>query len=261
MAIGFTRDDRAASSRCSRRSTSRHAGASRARARPRARICAGFSVLEAVLDRLELEEFVVSERDILHGAALQAAPDGRRDRAPVARARRRRATRPDRPVPRRGVEQRTIVDTYLDTADAALREGGGRLRLRTQNGRRLATFKRSLVGAADGSGAARRSRVPWKEIPSAPTRSSRRARSAPPRSHPSGRFTPHVRRGVPPGPLAVEAVVDHLRYPDGSTETRVEAEGTSSRSIAFAQELARVVAGIEPALTTKGAELERRLGD
>jgi exopolyphosphatase/guanosine-5'-triphosphate,3'-diphosphate pyrophosphatase len=36
-------------------------------------ICAGFSVLEAVLERLQLEEFVVSERDILHGAAMQAA--------------------------------------------------------------------------------------------------------------------------------------------------------------------------------------------
>jgi exopolyphosphatase/guanosine-5'-triphosphate,3'-diphosphate pyrophosphatase len=36
-------------------------------------ICAGFTVLEAVLERLGLEEIVVSERDILHGAALQAA--------------------------------------------------------------------------------------------------------------------------------------------------------------------------------------------
>ena len=36
-------------------------------------ICAGLSVLEAVLDRLDLEEIIVSERDILHGTALQAA--------------------------------------------------------------------------------------------------------------------------------------------------------------------------------------------
>jgi exopolyphosphatase/guanosine-5'-triphosphate,3'-diphosphate pyrophosphatase len=36
-------------------------------------ICAGLSVLEAVLDRLDLEEITVSERDILHGTALQAA--------------------------------------------------------------------------------------------------------------------------------------------------------------------------------------------
>jgi exopolyphosphatase / guanosine-5'-triphosphate,3'-diphosphate pyrophosphatase len=36
-------------------------------------ICAGFVVLEAVLDRLGLTDVVVSERDILHGAALQAA--------------------------------------------------------------------------------------------------------------------------------------------------------------------------------------------
>jgi exopolyphosphatase/guanosine-5'-triphosphate,3'-diphosphate pyrophosphatase len=34
-------------------------------------ICAGLTVLEAVLDRLDLEEIIVSERDILHGAALQ----------------------------------------------------------------------------------------------------------------------------------------------------------------------------------------------
>jgi exopolyphosphatase/guanosine-5'-triphosphate,3'-diphosphate pyrophosphatase len=36
-------------------------------------ICAGLAVLEAVLDQLDLEEIIVSERDILHGAALQAA--------------------------------------------------------------------------------------------------------------------------------------------------------------------------------------------
>jgi exopolyphosphatase/guanosine-5'-triphosphate,3'-diphosphate pyrophosphatase len=36
-------------------------------------ICAGLAVLEAVLDRLDLKEIIVSERDILHGAALEAA--------------------------------------------------------------------------------------------------------------------------------------------------------------------------------------------
>jgi exopolyphosphatase/guanosine-5'-triphosphate,3'-diphosphate pyrophosphatase len=36
-------------------------------------ICAGLTVLEAVLDRLRLDDVLVSERDILHGAALQAA--------------------------------------------------------------------------------------------------------------------------------------------------------------------------------------------
>jgi hypothetical protein len=46
-------------------------------------------------------------------------------------------------------EQRTIVDSYLDTAERALRDAGGRLRTRVQNGRRLATFKRSLEGAVD----------------------------------------------------------------------------------------------------------------
>ena len=36
-------------------------------------ICAGLIVLEAVLDRLGLDGVTVSERDILHGAAMQAA--------------------------------------------------------------------------------------------------------------------------------------------------------------------------------------------
>ena len=36
-------------------------------------ICAGLTVLDAVLDRLDLKEIIVSERDILHGAALEAA--------------------------------------------------------------------------------------------------------------------------------------------------------------------------------------------
>lgn len=36
-------------------------------------ICAGLTVLEAVLIRLDLKEIIVSERDILHGAALQTA--------------------------------------------------------------------------------------------------------------------------------------------------------------------------------------------
>jgi exopolyphosphatase/guanosine-5'-triphosphate,3'-diphosphate pyrophosphatase len=36
-------------------------------------ICAGLAVLEAVLLRLDIDEVTVSERDILHGAALQAA--------------------------------------------------------------------------------------------------------------------------------------------------------------------------------------------
>jgi exopolyphosphatase/guanosine-5'-triphosphate,3'-diphosphate pyrophosphatase len=35
-------------------------------------ICAGLTVLGAVLDRLDLKEITVSERDILHGTALQA---------------------------------------------------------------------------------------------------------------------------------------------------------------------------------------------
>ena len=59
----------------------------------------------------------------------------------------------------------------------------------------------------------------------------------------------------------MEAVIDHLRYPDGSQETRVEAEGDEASVEAFARELELTVAGLEPAATTKGAELARRLGD
>jgi hypothetical protein len=58
---------------------------------------------------------------------------------------------------------------------------------------------------------------------------------------------------------AVEATIDRLRYPDGSRETRVEAEGDEQSVEAFARELVQILSGIEPAKTTKGAELARRL--
>ena len=171
---------------------------------------------------------------------------------------------PDAIGPFRGgdVEQRTIVDTYLDTPDFALRDGGGRLRLRTQNGRQLATFKRSLVGEADGVRRREEVEGPVEGDPeSSDAFVAARSLSSAPLAPVGTLHTERAARMYRSGPLAVEAVVDHLRYPDGSTETRVEAEGDEQSVIAFAQELARVVAGIEPALTTKGAELERRLGD
>ena len=55
--------------------------------------------------------------------------------------------------------------------------------------------------------------------------------------------------------------IDHLRYPDGSDETRVEAEGDEESVEAFSRELERAVAGLVPAATTKGAELAKRLGE
>jgi inorganic triphosphatase YgiF len=160
------------------------------------------------------------------------------------------------------VEHRTIVDTYLDTADSALRAGGGRLRMRTQNGRQLATFKRSLEGATDGVRRREEVEGPADGDPeqSDAFRAARALSDAP--LVPVGTLhTDRTARAYRHGSYVVEAVVDHLRYPDGSTETRVEAEGDEHSVEAFAPELTRAVAGLEPAATTKGAELSRRLGD
>jgi inorganic triphosphatase YgiF len=157
-------------------------------------------------------------------------------------------------------EQRTIVDTYLDTAGRALRDGGGRLRLRTQNGRQLATFKRSLAGTVDG---VRRREEVEGPVDADPELSdafvAARELSSEPLAPVGTLRTDRTARIYRSGELAVEAVVDQLRYPDGSEETRVEAEGDEQSVEAFAVELARTIGGIEPAATTKGAELSRRL--
>jgi inorganic triphosphatase YgiF len=158
------------------------------------------------------------------------------------------------------IEQRSIVDTYLDSADAALREGGGRLRIRVQNGRRLATFKRSLEGAADGVRRREEVEGPADGDPelSDAFRAARSLSSEP--LEPVGTLhTDRTAREYRHGSLVVEAVIDRLRYPDGSEETRVEAEGDEESVEAFARELTQVIAGIEPAATTKGAELSLRL--
>jgi inorganic triphosphatase YgiF len=171
---------------------------------------------------------------------------------------------PERIGPFQGepVEQRTIVDEYLDTADRALRAGGGRLRLRTQNGRELATFKRSLEGAADGI---RRREEVESAIEGDPERCdaflAARALSTGPLVPVGTLRTERAAREYRHGALVVEAVIDHLLYPDGSTETRIEAEGDEPSVEAFSRELERAVDGIEPAATTKGAELGLRMGD
>ena len=159
-------------------------------------------------------------------------------------------------------DERTIVDTYLDTAERALRDAGGRLRIRVQNGRTLATFKRSLEGAADG--VRRREEVEGPADGDAEQSDAFRAA----RALSTGALievgtlhTARTAREYRHDTLRVEAVVDHLRYPDGSTETRVEAEGDEVSVGAFAAELEQAVSGIEPATTTKGTELARRLGD
>jgi inorganic triphosphatase YgiF len=159
------------------------------------------------------------------------------------------------------VEQREIVDTYLDTPDRAIRDGGGRLRLRTQNGRRLATFKQSLAGPADG---VRRREEIESEVGDDPEDcdafQAARRHSTQPLVEVGTLRTARSARLYRHGTLVVEAVIDHLHYPDGSSETRVEAEGDEESVTAFAPELERVVPGIAPAPTTKGAELARRLG-
>jgi inorganic triphosphatase YgiF len=170
---------------------------------------------------------------------------------------------PDRigPFEGEGVEQRTIVDTYLDTADSALRAGGGRLRIRVQNGRRLATFKRSLEGASDG---VRRREEVEGAADGDPELSdafrAARALSAEPLVPVGTLHTDRTARVYRAGAHVVEAVIDRLRYPDESSETRVEAEGDEDSVWAFARALEETVAGLEPAATTKGAELSRRLG-
>jgi inorganic triphosphatase YgiF len=159
------------------------------------------------------------------------------------------------------VEQREIVDTYLDTADRAIRAGGGRLRLRTQNGRRLATFKQSLAGPADG---VRRREEIESDVGDEPEEctafAAARAHSTQPLVEVGTLRTVRSARRYRHGELAVEAVVDRLRYPDGSSETRVEAEGDEPSVVAFSAELERALPGLAPAATTKGAELGRRLG-
>ena len=170
---------------------------------------------------------------------------------------------PDRIGPFQGdeIEQRTIVDTYLDTADRALRDGGGRLRLRVQNGRPLSTFKRSLEGAADDVRRREEIEGPAEGDPelSDAFRAARALSSAP--LEPVGTLhTARTAREYRYGSLVVEAVIDHLRYPDGSEETRVEAEGEEASVVAFSLELEASVPGLQPATTTKGEELSRRLG-
>jgi inorganic triphosphatase YgiF len=158
-------------------------------------------------------------------------------------------------------EPRTIVDTYLDTADRALRAGGGRLRIRVQNGRRLATFKQSLEGAADG---VRRREEVEGPADGDPEHSdafrAARALSTEALAPVGTLHTDRTAREYSHGELVVEATIDRLRYPDGSRETRVEAEGDEESVAAFAAELERALPAIQPASTTKGAELSRRLG-
>ena len=159
-------------------------------------------------------------------------------------------------------EQRTIVDSYLDTAERALRDAGGRLRTRVQNGRRLATFKRSLEGAVDGVRRREEVEGPADGDPElSDAFRAARALSSEPLVPVGTLHTSRAAREYRHGDLVVEAVVDHLRYPDGSEETRVEAEGDEASVEAFSHELEREVAGLVPAVTTKGAELARRLGD
>jgi inorganic triphosphatase YgiF len=173
-------------------------------------------------------------------------------------------TLPDEIGPFRGdpVEQREIVDVYLDTSERALRAAGARLRLRTQDGIRLATFKRD--GGAFVPGQARRreeieTAVGDDPEASEPFRAARELAGGPLAEVGTLRQR-RAARVYRDGEHEVEAVVDDLLYPDGSRERRVEAEGAEDAVEAFAAALAPLVDGLEPARTSKGEELARRLG-
>jgi inorganic triphosphatase YgiF len=171
---------------------------------------------------------------------------------------------PDRIGPFEGadVEQRTIVDTYLDTAESSLRDAGARLRIRVQDGRPLATLKRSLEGPADGIRRREEIEGPADGDPEhSDAFRAARALSGDPLVPVGTLHTARSARDYRHGSLVVEATIDRLEYPDGSRETRVEAEGDEESVEAFARELEQTVPGIEPAATTKGAELSRRLGE
>jgi inorganic triphosphatase YgiF len=158
------------------------------------------------------------------------------------------------------VEQREIADTYLDTAELALREAGARLRIRVQDGRTLATFKRSLEGPADD--VRRREEIEGAadgDPEASDAFRAARALSTDPLVPVGTLHTARSARAYRHRAHAVEATIDRLRYPDGSRETRVEAEGDEQSVEAFARELVQILSGIEPAKTTKGAELARRL--
>jgi inorganic triphosphatase YgiF len=158
-------------------------------------------------------------------------------------------------------EERRIRDTYLDTDGRDLRGAGAVLRVRDQNGRLLATYKGT--GSLDDAGTRTREEI---EGPLGDDRDGHEAFVAA-RRHTQEAFAVvgelhndrsafHYRDGGD----AVELVLDRLTYPDGSTERRLEVEGSAAAVRAFADALEQVVPGLEPATTSKGEELARRLG-
>jgi inorganic triphosphatase YgiF len=162
-------------------------------------------------------------------------------------------------------EERVIVDTYFDTAGGVergeLSAAGASLRLRDQNGARLATFKQRVEGDSPELRRRREIEVPVGDEPeqSGAWRAARELTSAPlvEIGRLENRRTVRVYRE---GGQAVEVALDVLRYPDGSGEHRLEAEGEEDAVQRLAQPLAERVPGLQPALTGKLAELLRRLG-
>ena len=140
---------------------------------------------------------------------------------------------PDAIGPFRGedVEQRTIVDTYLDTPDFALRDGGGRLRLRTQNGRQLATFKRSLVGEADGVRRREEVEGPVEGDPeSSDAFVAARSLSSAPLAPVGTLHTERAARSTAPGPSRSRPSSTTSATPTAAPRHASRPKGTSSRS-------------------------------
>jgi inorganic triphosphatase YgiF len=162
-------------------------------------------------------------------------------------------------------EQRLIVDTYYDTARGldrgALAKAGASLRLREQNGRRLATFKQRLD---DDSPALRRRReieTPVEgELESSRAWSAARSVTAEPLVEIGRLENRRTARVYREGSDEVEVVLDILRYPDGSDEHRIEAEGAEDAIDRLSAALAEAVPGLTPARTGKLAEMLLRLG-
>jgi inorganic triphosphatase YgiF len=161
-------------------------------------------------------------------------------------------------------EQRLIVDTYYDTERSsdrgALAQAGASLRLREQNGRRLATFKQRL---ADDSPALRRRReieTPVEgELESSSAWTAARAVTAEPLVEIGRLENRRTARVYREGSDEVEVVLDALRYPDGSDEHRIEAEGAEGAIDRLSAALADAVPGLTPAQTGKLAEMLLRL--
>lgn len=162
-------------------------------------------------------------------------------------------------------EQRLIVDTYFDTAGdgerGELALAGATLRLREQNGRRLATFKQRLDGDSPALRRRREVEAPVEgELESSSAWTAARVVTGAPLIEIGRLENRRTARVYREGRDEVEVVLDALRYPDGSDEHRIEAEGAEDAIERLSAALTDAVPGLTPAITGKLGELLLRLG-